>query len=207
MLCWPSLSWQSNITYGQLYGNLWQIENGRIFQIGGLFLFGMVAGRLSLFQNTRESMTVWKKISLWSAVLFIPLNLLRMVYPGIAKGDKALLMPLDIAVPSICNFLLMCFLVSCFVLLWYDKGNGYKFQRLFIPFGKMSLTNYITQSIVGSMLYYNWGFALHNQFGITASCLAGIVFFILQFSFCRWWMNHHSHGPMEYIWKRATWLK
>ena len=57
------------------------------------------------------------------------------------------------------------------------------------------------------MLYYNWGFALHNQFGITASCLAGIVFFILQFSFCRWWMNHHSHGPMEYIWKRATWLK
>ena len=63
----------------------------------------------------------------------------------------------------------------------------------------MSLTNYITQSIVGSMLYYNWGFALHNQFGITASCLAGIVFFILQFSFCRWWMNHHSHGPMEYM--------
>ena len=75
------------------------------------------------------------------------------------------------------------------------------------PYGKMSLTNYITQSIVGSMLYYNWGFALHNQFGITASCLAGIVFFILQFAFCRWWMNHHSHGPMEYLWKRATWLK
>lgn len=41
---------QSNITYGQLYGNLWQIENGRIFQIGGLFLFGMIAGRLSLLR-------------------------------------------------------------------------------------------------------------------------------------------------------------
>ena len=47
----------------------------------------------------------------------------------------------------------------------------------------MSLTNYITQSIVGSMLYYNWGFALHNQFGITASCLAGIDFLHLAILF------------------------
>ena len=176
---------QSNITYGQLYGNLWQIENGRIFQIGGLFLFGMVAGRLSLFQNTRESMMVWKKISLWSAVLFIPVNLLRMVYPGIAKGDKALLMPLDIAVPSICNFLLMCFLVSCFVLLWYDKGNGYKFQRLFIPFGKMSLTNYIAQSVIGVSVFYGFGLNLYKSTGATACLLIAVVIFAILLAFSR----------------------
>ena len=112
---------QSNITYGQLYGNLWQIENGRIFQIGGLFLFGMIAGRLSLFKNIPQSISLWKKITLWSALLFIPLNVARMVYPDIAQGNKALLMPLDIAIPSICNFLFMGLLVGCFILLWYDK--------------------------------------------------------------------------------------
>ena len=97
---------QSNITYGQLYGNLWQIENGRIFQIGGLFLFGMIAGRLSLFKSSPKSISLWKKITLWSALLFIPLNVVRMVYPNIAQGNKALLMPLDIAIPSIlCAFL------------------------------------------------------------------------------------------------------
>lgn len=101
---------------------------------------------------------------------------------------------------------ILLILVSGVVFAFY-KTNLHDGLMKITPYGKMSLTNYITQSIVGSMLYYNWGFALHNQFGITASCLAGIVFFILQFSFCRWWMNHHSHGPMEYIWKRATWLK
>lgn len=197
---------QSNITYGQLYGNLWQIENGRIFQIGGLFLFGMVAGRLSLFQNTRESMMVWKKISLWSAVLFIPLNLLRMVYPGIAKGDKALLMPLDIAVPSICNFLLMCFLVSCFVLLWYDKGNGYKFQRLFIPFGKMSLTNYIAQSVIGVSVFYGFGLNLYKSTGATACLLIAVVIFAILLAFSRFWLSCHRQGPLEWIWKKLTWI-
>lgn len=197
---------QSNITYGQLYGNLWQIENGRIFQIGGLFLFGMVAGRLSLFQNTRESMMVWKKISLWSAVLFIPVNLLRMVYPGIAKGDKALLMPLDIAVPSICNFLLMCFLVSCFVLLWYDKGNGCKFQRLFIPFGKMSLTNYIAQSVIGVSVFYGFGLNLYKSTGATACLLIAVVIFAVLLAFSRFWLSCHRQGPLEWIWKRLTWI-
>ena len=123
-------------------------------------MFGMIAGRLSLFKNIPQSISLWKKITLWSALLFIPLNVARMVYPDIAQGNKALLMPLDIAIPSICNFLFMGLLVGCFILLWYDKGNGYKFQRLFIPFGKMSLTNYITQSIIGITLFYGFGFNL-----------------------------------------------
>lgn len=120
---------QSNITYGQLYGNLWQIENGRIFQIGGLFLFGMIAGRLSLLRIFPIPY-LYGKDNLMVSPSFVPLNVARMVYPDIAQGNKALLMPLDIAIPSICNFLFMGLLVGCFILLWYDKGNGYKFQRL-----------------------------------------------------------------------------
>ena len=94
---------QSNITYGQLYGNLWQIENGRIFQIGGLFLFGTAAGRLDLFSDTPRSIALWKKITLYAALLFVPVNLLRMVVPDMVQGDPRLLMPVEIALPSKLN--------------------------------------------------------------------------------------------------------
>ena len=130
---------RSNITDGQLYGNLWQIENGRVFQIGGLFLFGMAAGRLSLFKKSDYSVMIWKKVLLWSVSLFVTFNIIKMTYPEMVAGNEALMVPLNIAVPSICNFLFMALLVSIFVLIWwFGAGNGYRFQRIFIPYGKMS---------------------------------------------------------------------
>ena len=77
------------------------------------------------------------------------------------------------------------------------------FEVNLVP-GRMSLTNYVTQSIVGSALYYHWGLFL--RLGTTESLALGIVLFVLQLAFCRWWMKSHTHGPLEYVWKRLTWL-
>lgn len=75
-----------------------------------------------------------------------------------------------------------------------------------IPYGRMSMSNYVSQSIIGSFIYYNWGLGLHDRLGITASFLVGIVIFLAQLSFCRIWMKRFSHGPMEGTWKRLTWI-
>lgn len=197
---------QSNITHGQLYGNLWQIENGRICQIGGLFLFGMLAGRLSLFKNTKNAIQWWKKITIGSVILLIPFYTLRMVYSEIIMNQKNLLMPLDIAIPSICNFLFMNILVGIFILLWYDQENGYKLQRIFIPYGKMSLTNYIMQSIIGVCIFYGFGLKLYQYTGATICLLIALVIFVLQLLFSHWWLIHHQQGPLEWIWKKLTWI-
>lgn len=196
----------SNITYGQLYGNLWQIENGRIFQIGGLFLFGMVAGREQLFRNTPASIRHWKWLVLWAAVLFVPFHIARSTYPAWVEGCPRLAMPLDIALPSISNFLLMVVLVGLFTLIWYDRGEGFKFQRLFIPYGRMSLTNYILQSIIGVSLFYGFGLGLYRYTGATVCLLIALGIFTLQLLFSRWWLERHRQGPLEWVWKKLTWL-
>lgn len=196
----------SNITYGQLYGNLWQIENGRIFQIGGLFLFGMVAGREQLFRNTPASIRRWKWLVLWAAVLFVPFHIARSTYPAWVEGCPRLAMPLDIALPSISNFLLMVVLVGLFTLIWYDRGEGFKFQRLFIPYGRMSLTNYILQSIIGVSLFYGFGLGLYRYTGATVCLLIALGIFTLQLLFSRWWLGRHRQGPLEWVWKKLTWL-
>lgn len=197
----------SNITYGQLYGNLWQIENGRIFQIGGLFLFGMVAGREQLFRNTPASIRRWKWLVLWAAVLFVPFHIARSAYPAWVEGCPRLAMPLDIAFPSISNFLLMVVLVGLFTLIWYDRGEGFKFQRLFIPYGRMSLTNYILQSIIGVSLFYGFGLGLYRYTGATVCLLIALGIFTFQLLFSRWWLGRHRQGPLEWVWKKLTWLE
>lgn len=79
------------------------------------------------------------------------------------------------------NFCFMLTMVSAFLLLyWMGKG---KIQKILVPYGRMSLTDYIMQSVIGSFLYFGYGLALHQYCGTTVSLLVGIVFFLLQLAF------------------------
>ena len=195
---------KSNIWHGQLYSNLWQVENGRLFQTAALFMFGMLLGRREYFIKSERSLDMWKKVLIGSAIAFIPFYLLRVYIPGLANTES-LKAPLDILLPSLSNFAFMGILVSGFTLLWFRK-DGYKFQRMIIPYGRMTLTNYITQSIIGVTVYYGFGLAMYRVTGSTVCLLIGLVIFTVQLLFSRWWLSKYNQGPFEYIWKKGTWM-
>ncbi len=70
----------------------------------------------------------------------------------------------------------------------------------------MSLTNYITQSIAGAIIYFPFGFYLAPYCGYTLSLLVGFVLFLLQVQFCKWWLKGHKQGPLESLWHKWTWM-
>lgn len=192
-----------NLWEGQLASLAWAWDHGRVFQTAALFLFGLLIGRRGLF--LKENLKVWNKVLCVAIIAFFPLYGLGNMLPGFI-ANKAILTPLLLILTSLSKFAFMLMLVSGVLLAFY-RTNLHDLLMKITPYGKMSLTNYITQSIIGSMIFYNWGFAMHNQWGITASFVVGVLLFFAQFAFCRWWMNRHAHGPLEYVWKRATWLK
>lgn len=192
-----------NLWEGQLASLAWAWDNGRVFQTAALFLLGFLAGKRGLF--LKESLKIWNKVLCGSLLAFFPLYGLGNMLPGFID-NPSIRTPLLLIISSLYKFAFMLLLVSAILFAYYRTRLQRRLAQI-VPYGRMSLTNYITQSIFGSLLFYNWGFGLHDDLGITASFLTGILLFILQFSFCRWWMAHHSHGPMEYLWKRATWLK
>lgn len=192
-----------NLWEGQLASLAWAWDNGRVFQTAALFLLGFLAGKRGLF--LKENLKIWNKVLCGSLLAFFPLYGLGNMLPGFID-NPSIRTPLLLIISSLYKFAFMLLLVSAILFAYYRTRLQQRLAQI-VPYGRMSLTNYITQSIFGSLLFYNWGFGLHDDLGITASFLTGILLFILQFSFCRWWMAHHSHGPMEYLWKRATWLK
>lgn len=195
---------KSNIWHGQLYSNLWQVENGRLFQTAALFMFGLLLGRREYFVKSDLSVKKWKLILVYAIVAFIPLYILKTYIPGYidVKSMKA---PINIILPSLSNFSFMAILVSCFTLLWFKVG-GYKVQKLIIPYGRMTLTNYIGQSIIGVTVYYGFGLGLYQYTGATFSFLIALLIFTVQLLFSRWWLSKYKHGPLEYLWKRGTWI-
>lgn len=194
-----------NLWDGQLASLTWAWENARFFQTPALFMFGMLIGRSGLFRYNEQNASFWIKVLVIGIICFFPLNGLVNLIPGFIE-NKAILRPLALIIKSLSNLAFMSFLVAIIILLYYKTVKGNKLLDKLRPYGKMTLTNYIMQSIIGSALFYNWGLGLHNKLGITYSFLLGIVLFLLQYSFSYWWMKNHKHGPLEYIWKKLTWI-
>ena len=64
-------------------------------------------------------------------------------------------------------------LVSSFVIL-YQSTTFNKAVSNLRYYGKMSLTNYITQSIIGAFIYFPFGLYLAPYCGYTLSLLIGL---------------------------------
>lgn len=196
---------RSNIWDGQLYSNIWQVENGRLFQTAALFMFGMLLGRRKYFMKSEESLSFWKKSLKYAIIAFIPLYCLKTYVPDLIT-NPSVLVPYKIAIPSYANFSFMLILVSIFTLLWFKKETGYGWQNLLIPYGRMSLTNYISQSIIGVSVYYGFGLSMYKYAGATGSLLIALLIFTVQLIFSRWWLARHKQGPLEFLWRKGTWI-
>lgn len=192
-----------NFSWGQLSNLVWNFEYGRVCQAPGLFLLGMLAARRKIFSQICPQCwktTLW--ISLVLAVVFFYLN--KMVIPQL--GDARLKPLVEVLVSMYGNLPVMLCLLSLLILAWHYTAAGKKILSLFGPYGRMSLTNYIGQSILGTTLYMGYGFALYHYCGGTLSVLIGVMILSTQICLSHWWLKRYEQGPLEYLWKRGTWL-
>lgn len=186
----------ANLQYGQKATALWILSKGRHTQTIALFILGMLLGRYRMFYNEGKNLKIWT----WTFFICLALTIIGNVI-GVSKmGD------ISRVLSPIFNFFLLLTIVSGFISLWYRVPGFSKSMSSLQTFGKMSLTNYFLQSIIGSTLFCAYGFDLCAKLGITYSVLVGIAMLIAQYAFCVLWFKHHDHGPMESLWKKLTWI-
>ncbi|WP_298826831.1 DUF418 domain-containing protein [uncultured Planococcus sp.] len=80
-------------------------------------------------------------------------------------------------------------------------------QKLFSPVakvGQMSLTTYITQSILATTIYYSYGFGLYGQVDLLTGTLIAIGIFVVQLIFAELWFEKFTRGPLEMVWRKWT---
>lgn len=191
-----------NITLGQKASMLWAVNAGRFFQTAGLFLLGFYIGRRQWFAVSEDNSRRWVKILAVSAVAFAPLYTLREL---VMQGDDIVRQTVGTVFDMWQKLTFTLVLVSSFVLLYQRKAFSAKVSGLRF-YGKMSLTNYITQSVMGAVVYFPIGFYLAPYCGYTVSLLIGIFTFLLQVRFCKWWLSRHRQGPLERVWHKWTWM-
>jgi len=194
-----------NLTNGKAGVYLWTWEAGRVFQTPGLFMVGMLLGRTGKFLPSPENKSFWTNMLLISSVAFVPLYLLSLGLTPENIPNEAMLRPLSLIIKSWSNIAFMTVLIAGFVLLFQHKGVQ-SVLNVFSVLGKMSLSNYIIQSMLGATIYYEFGLGLYRLTGASVSLIIGLALLILQWYFCRYWMRTHRYGPLEGIWHKLTWI-
>lgn len=197
---WDFIS--GNITLGQKASLLWAINAGRFFQTAGLFLLGVYIGRKQFFIPSEKNLHFWVRILIISAVAFAPLYTLKEL---IMQNDTIIQQTVGTIFDMWQKLAFTLVLTASFTLLYQSKRFRNATNNLRF-YGRMSLTNYITQSIIGAAIYFPFGLSLAPYCGYTVSLLIGFFTFLVQVRLCKWWLSRHKQGPLEYIWHKWTWL-
>ncbi len=99
--------------------------------------------------------------------------------------------------------------------LFYVWGLAYIidfpfWKRLLHPLqyvGRMALTNYIGQSVIGLFLFTSIGFQKYQTFSPYQTIVIAIIVFGLQLVFSRLWLYYFRFGPLEWLWRCLSYWK
>ena len=183
----------TNLRYGFEVNLRFNIFSGRLTQLLCLFILGMQLGRQRLFYNEGRNLQIWHIILMISAAVVIVL--------GFIDFGK-----IEMWFKPIYNLIILLMIVSAIVSAWYAFGGVRRVLRHLCIFGRMSLTNYLLQSIIGWAIFCGYGLACYYKLGITYAVLVGITMVIAQYSFARFWFSNHQRGPFEGLWRKLTWI-
>ncbi|WP_378180546.1 DUF418 domain-containing protein [Aquimarina sp. SS2-1] len=179
---------------------------GRFYLTFGYFLIGLWLGKIGLFQNFKEKTPLAKKWLKRGILGFVVSLILTAGIFAISPKPidfNSWLHVLGINAYDWPNIALTTIILSGFVLL-YQKKRGYRFFSFFESYGRMALTNYVLQSVIGTFLLFGWGLGFLGKLQTRYLIIIAFTIITLQALLSKIWLQKFRYGPLEWLWRSAT---
>lgn len=185
------------------------VESGRGLQLVGLFLLGLVLGRIGFFTHAEKFVRQRRNaliVALLSSVLLYALNSYVQQLPAsVFEQNTIAQWSITQTVSSYLSTAITASLVLLFIQC-YHWQPATKFLNLLAPCGQISLTIYLLQSVIGVPLFYPFGLGWYETIGQTNSLVFGIVFYAALMLIAHLWVKRFYYGPVEWLWRSATYM-
>ena len=107
---------------------------------------------------------------------------------------------------------LTCFLGRPLLTVGYAAGllllmQNARWRRVLAPLaplGRMTLTQYLLQSVVCTLVFNGYGLGLFGKVSVNACILGAVLFYPLQAWTSAWWLRRFETGPVEWFWRRMV---
>ena len=96
-----------------------------------------------------------------------------------------------------------------FVSVWcWTRGDRFIALRTRVASaGRVSLSAYLSQTLIFTTLFYGYGLGKAFQWGPFAVCSFAVMVYLAQLVVCHWWCQRFRLGPMEWLWRSLTNLR
>jgi uncharacterized protein len=174
----------------------------------GAMLIGFVVGRSQIYPKLLEHKRRMFLVSCIVLIVALPLNYLLARYLYLSESSftwtaedfyKSIVFALGV-------FPLVVFYMLVLALLLNSKKIR-RYLHPVIPVGKTTFSNYLLQSLVGIVVFYEAGFGLAQQFGPLSLTIIAVIIFLFQILISTIWLKYFRFGPGEYIWRSLTYGK
>lgn len=93
------------------------------------------------------------------------------------------------------------------ITLLFQRHTWQRLLAVLAPLGRMALTNYLMQSVLGVLLFYGYGLGLMGKLGSAAQMALALALLALQTFVSHLWLSRFRFGPAEWLWRSLTYGK
>ena len=166
-----------------------------LFTILPYMLLGAAASKWRLVERARELKWLWIALAIGGLAIGIFVKSLPVMFTRTYLFDylKVYIGGPILSIGYIGLIVLLCLLPVVPKLL-----------SPFAKIGRMSLTMYILQSIIGTILFYQFGFGWYGKVSVATGVFIALGIIIVQMILAEIWLTKWRQGPLEAIWRKLT---
>jgi len=176
------------------------IESWRIPKVLAIMIFGLWAGRRLVAGTLLTDRKLMQSVMVYGLAIGVPANVALAALGGLEQENPATAfwasIPYAIGVVP-----LGLAYAAAFVLAWPTLKP---WLGGFAPVGRMALTNYLSHSIFGILIFFGLGLGLIGRLGPIGFYGVALAIYLAQLVFSRWWLVHSGQGPVERLWRLGT---
>lgn len=174
-------------------------------QILVFFLLGILSVRLGWLTAPQRQRPLWRRVCWVGLGLGLPFNLLagaaimwQTVDPYQSQFNTSLLsLMLYAGGPLLAAGYVAALLLAAPTVL---QACG----CVLAPVGRMALTNYLLQSLLGTWLLQGWGLGWGARLRPVELLGLAVLIMAAQILLSRWWLARFAQGPCEALWRRLA---
>jgi uncharacterized protein len=178
------------------------VESGRLIQMVGLFIVGLVLARVGFFADPDRFKVQRRAILVAAILLAVPLYFYGSETVNALVPDGPVRQNLGAVADKWTALAVTAAELLLFVELFQSFARP--LASVFAIPGRMTLTLYVGQSLVFCPIYYGYGLGLNAVLTPGQSLAIGVVATVAQGILAHLWFRRFYYGPLEWLWRAAT---